>query len=190
MESGEPVDDGAKKKKKKRTPETVRSEIGALKEKLAGIKTIENNGWILIDFPATHTQAMLLEKALSGYQMQEDLEPTQREIEMKEASLLVRPTEKPAPPKTLTPSGLDAVIWFDCSKEECLRRALGRRIDGVNNVIYHIQDNPPSIEKSPLCEVIEPIDDESESTACLIDRWVNFDKTRDNLSNWLQMFGD
>ena len=133
---------------------------------------------------------MLLEKALSGYQQIEDTEPTQREIELKKASLLVRPTEKPEPPKTLRPSGIDAVIWFDCSREECLRRALGRRIDGQNNIIYHIQDNPPSIEKSPLCEVIEPIDDESESMACLVDRWVAFDQNRHGLDTWLSKFGD
>ena len=73
---------------------------------------------------------MLLEKALSGYQMPADLQPTQREKESRDAELLVKPTEKPAPPKTLIPSGIDAVIWFDCSRDECLRRALGRRIMG------------------------------------------------------------
>jgi hypothetical protein len=102
---------------------------------------------------------------------------------------LVKPTEKPAPPKTLISSQIDAVIWFDCSRDECLRRALGRRIDSQSNIIYHIQDNPPSIEKSPLCEIIEPIDDESESMACLVDRWVAFDQTRSGLEKWLTQFG-
>ena len=46
---------------------------------------IENNGWILVDFPTNFSQAMLLEKALSGYQMPADLEPTQRELETKDA---------------------------------------------------------------------------------------------------------
>lgn len=129
----------------------------------------------MVDFPTNFGQAMLLEQALSGYQLPADLEGTQREREAKDAELLVKPTAKPAPPKTLTPSGLDAVIWFDASREECLRRALGRRVDGSNEVVYHIQDNPPSIDQSPLCEIIEPIDDERESTACLVDRWVAFD---------------
>lgn len=56
---------------------------------------IENNGWILIDFPTNFSQAMLLEKALSGYQMPADLQPTTRELEIGEAQLLVKPTEKP-----------------------------------------------------------------------------------------------
>jgi hypothetical protein len=133
---------------------------------------------------------MLLERALSGYQIKEDLEKTQRETEQEEANMLVRPTERPAPPKTLIPSGIDAIVWFDCSRDECLRRALGRRIDSQSNVIYHIQDNPPSIEKSPLCEIVEPIDDESESTACLVDRWVAFDQTSDGLQKWITLFGD
>lgn len=178
------------KRKKKRTPELVEKEIEETSRELEGIKALAPNGWILIDFPTNFSQAMLLEKALSGYVMPGDLEPTQREIESEAAQLLVKPTEKPAPPKTLIPSGIDAVIWFDCSRDECLRRALGRRIDSQSNVIYHIQDNPPSIEKSPLCEVIEPIDDESESMACLIDRWVAFDQTRSGLEKWLTQFGD
>jgi len=178
------------KKKKKRTVEIVQKEIEDQQKELSSIKTIENNGWILIDFPSNFSQAMLLEKALSGYQMSADLEATQREIECKEAQLLTNPTEKVPPPKTLIPSGIDAVIWFDCSRDECLRRALGRRIDLKNNMIYHIQDNPPSIEQSPLCEIIAPIDDESESMACLLDRWVAFDQTKDGLKKWLTQFGD
>jgi hypothetical protein len=104
--------------------------------------------------------------------------------------MLVKPTMKVPPPKTLIPSGIDAVIWFDCSRDECLRRALGRRIDEKNNIIYHIQDNPPSIEQSPLCEIIVPIDDESESMAPLLDRWVAFDQTKSGLEKWLTQFGD
>ena len=76
---------------------------------------------------------------------------------------MVKPSEKVKPPKTLIPSGIDAVIWFDCSSDESLRRALGRRVDPETNSVYHIQDNPPSIEKSPLCELILPIDDEKVS---------------------------
>jgi hypothetical protein len=81
---------------------------------------------------------MLLEKALSGYQQTADLESTEREKEQAEANHLAKPTPKPAPPKTLIPSGIDGIIWFDCSRDECLRRALGRRIDSQNNAIYHV----------------------------------------------------
>lgn len=89
---------------------------------------------------------MLLEKALSGYNIPEDLEPTSREEQSKEAQLLTTPTARPVPPKTLIPSGMDAVIWFEAERPECLRRALGRRVDGGSGIEYHIEDRPPSIE--------------------------------------------
>jgi len=54
--------------------------------------------------------------------------------------LLVQPTGKEEPPKKLIRSGIDAVIWIDCSREECMRRALGRRYDPVNEKVYHIED--------------------------------------------------
>jgi len=52
----------------------------------------------------------------------------------------------------LIKSGLDAVIWFDCSRDECMRRALGRRYDPVNEKVYHIEDQPPLTTNAPLCE--------------------------------------
>jgi adenylate kinase family enzyme len=126
------------KKKKKRTLETVQNELKANQDELQHIQDIPKTGWILIDFPTSFGQAMLLEKALSGYQQIEDMEKTEREKEQEQANKLAKPTEKPKPPKTLIPSGIDGIIWFDCSREECLRRALGRRIDSQNNAIYHI----------------------------------------------------
>mmetsp|Transcript_6305 Transcript_6305/g.10241 ORF Transcript_6305/g.10241 Transcript_6305/m.10241 type:complete len:166 (+) Transcript_6305:915-1412(+) len=59
--------DSTIKKKKKRTEEVVKKEIEDRKKSLEGIQSIENNGWILVDFPTNFSQAMLLEKALSGY---------------------------------------------------------------------------------------------------------------------------
>jgi len=55
------------KRKKKRTMDVVENEINECQRALDQCKTIENNGWILIDFPTNFSQAMLLEKALSGY---------------------------------------------------------------------------------------------------------------------------
>jgi hypothetical protein len=43
--------DSNMKKKKKRTVEVVQKEIQEQTKELNRIKTIENNGWILIDFP-------------------------------------------------------------------------------------------------------------------------------------------
>jgi uridine kinase len=35
-------------------------------------------------------------------------------------------------------SGLDAVIMFDCSKDTCMVRAIGRRFDPEIDKMYHI----------------------------------------------------
>lgn len=39
-----------------------------LKEELEAIRRMDVNGWILVGFPRTLTQAKLLERALSGYE--------------------------------------------------------------------------------------------------------------------------
>ena len=78
------------KRKKKRTEDVVQREIEDKERQLEQVKVIDNNGWILVDFPTNFSQAMLLEKALSGYVMPGDLEPIQRDLESKEAGLLVK----------------------------------------------------------------------------------------------------
>lgn len=39
------------KRKKKRTMEVVQKEIHTCQEEMAALKSVEKNGWILIDFP-------------------------------------------------------------------------------------------------------------------------------------------
>jgi hypothetical protein len=52
--------------------------------------------------------------------------------------LLVQPNAKEKPAILLLKSGLDSLVWFDVERDECIRRALGRRYDQVNDNIYHI----------------------------------------------------
>jgi adenylate kinase family enzyme len=49
----------------------------------------KEQGWVLVDFPCTYAQAKLLEKALSGYEPEEDLEFTNRQKLINDATLLV-----------------------------------------------------------------------------------------------------
>jgi len=70
---------------------------------------------VLVDFPCSYAQAKLLEEALSGYKPTEELHSIERDQEMEEAFLFVQPTGKEQPPRTMIRSGLDAVVWFNCS---------------------------------------------------------------------------
>lgn len=105
----------------------------------------------------------------------------------------MQPNPKPVPPQTLINSGLDAVIWFDCSIKESLRRADGRRVDGScedeKPFIFHVDDLKPPTNEAPLCERLIHIKDDSNCTGTLIDRYVSFDQATRSLKVWLTKFG-
>jgi len=119
------------RKRINKNPSFYQSKIDELKKEHDSIDALEKNGWILLDFPSNFAQAKLLETALSGFVPRQEQDLIDREREINDAYLLVQPTAKEQPPKTLIKSGLDAVIWFDLSREECMRRALGRRFDSA-----------------------------------------------------------
>ena len=116
-----------------------------------------------------------------------------RQQELDDASLLTTPTAREEPEKTLITSGLDAVIWFDCTSKECIRRADGRRVDAHDDSespeTYHVEDNMPQTNDAPLCERLEHIKDHSNPTSGLVDRFVSFDQTTKSLEKWLNLFG-
>ncbi len=85
----------------------------------------------------------------------------------------------------LIKSGIDGVMWFECGLENTLRRAVGRRFDQTNEKMYHIQLEQPPTTNAPLCERLVPMDEESNSEATLIDRWVAFDAHSRSMENWL-----
>jgi hypothetical protein len=91
--------------------------------------------------------------------------------------LLVQPNAKEKPAILLLKSGLDSLVWFDVDRDECIRRALGRRYDQVNDNIYHIQDSAPLTTNAPLIERLKNMDEENNTEGTLIDRWIAFDNT-------------
>lgn len=62
----------------KKRQKALEIERQSLAQKLETGFALKEQGWVLVDFPCTYTQAKLLEKALSGYQSEEDLELTER----------------------------------------------------------------------------------------------------------------
>ena len=79
----------------------------------------------------------------------------------------------------LSRSGLDAVIWLNCSVKECQRRADGRRLDveelgKSRQTFFHVDYELPPFDVAPLCERLEPIDEDSNHASSIIDRVVSF----------------
>lgn len=129
---GEIAHELAKDDISKKLRKQLQEEQAGLEIELADLDKQQTKGWMLVDFPCSYAQAKLLEEALSGYKPLEEMEPTEREIETKRALELVKPSPQEQQPDTLIKSGLDAVIWFKCSPEECLRRAEGPRVDSAD----------------------------------------------------------
>lgn len=114
-----------------------------------------------------------------------------RESETTSAELLVKPNPKPEPPKTLIPSGLDLVLWFDCPIAECLRRADGRRFDAdTPEMAFHVEDKVPPSTHAPLCERLLPLSEDNNCVNTLADRFVAFDQTTNSMKKWFKQFGD
>lgn len=86
---------------------------------------VQGRGFVIDGFPTTATQALLLEKALTGLD-------TTAERALVEGASLVAPPPRDALPQLERPllSGLDAVLVLACEDEElAIKRALGRRVD-------------------------------------------------------------
>jgi len=82
--------------------------------------------------------------------------------------------------KELIPSGLDAVLWFNCPINECLRRADGRYYDRAAEdedfFMYHVEDVQPPIDQAPLCERLQQQIRDNNAMSTLMDRFIAFDQ--------------
>ena len=125
-------------------------------------------GWCLLDFPLNYDQAQEIEKYLTGFLVENDKEVPISETLKAQARILAQatprkttrrtvrtpPHQKPPPPLSskLKESGIDAVLVVDVDKNNCLRRAFGRRVDPENQEMFHLDESPP------------PVDDDSKVT--------------------------
>ena len=130
-----------------------------------------------------------MEQELSGYVPLKESELVDREKMLDEAAEIAHPTDRELPAEALIPSGIDQVIWFETTRDECARRAMGRRKDTKDEKVYHVEDAQPMTTAAPLCERLIPLDEADNEEGTLVDRFVAFDQSSKGLNNWLKTFG-
>ena len=170
-----------------RNTEPINEEI--LQKELEECSNFNKFGWILVDFPNSLQQASKLEAQLSGYLPEIDKEICLRNQKLTSACRIIEPSDKPNIRDTLINSGLDSVLWLETSREECRRRALGRRVDLANDTEYHIDDNPPSTTSPPLCERLMQVIEPERAEEVIPDKHLAFDKNTKRLRQWFEKFG-
>ena len=144
----------------------------------------EPKGFILDGFPRNEAQATLLEKALTGLDLEKVAE---RESQ---ASVLVAPLAKDKDASDVKPvSGLDAVILLTLSDESlALKRALGRRIDPETGAVYHMELNPPPTDNPGLLERLEDISGDSNDAEQVQERLTTSANQLPLLEAWISKF--
>ncbi|KAF4685707.1 nucleobase-containing compound kinase activity [Perkinsus olseni] len=117
-------------------------------------------GWVLVGFP-NKRQLTLLTRRLAGVVPIEHLDTHDRTLDR----VLDMAGSSRRPQAVIDPQldcGYDLRVVIDVPNEELSRRALGRLVDQVSGVVFHIQDDPPPI-------VAEAVRRASPEVATLID---------------------
>merc|ERR1719331_423727 len=146
-------------------------------------------GWVVVGFPETSQRLQLFERFLSGWVAPSARPSSEAEVHKAEASLLVpRPYEEP-PPFALVPGGYDLHIRLVASNDEIVRRAVGRRLDPLTSLMYHLEDSPPSAKNQVIYERLVPVDDLTNSMGSLTNRMHAFDIAQPEVEGVLSYFG-
>jgi hypothetical protein len=167
----------------------VKIDEEALNKELEELSKFTKYGWILVDFPNSLEQSASLEAQLSGYLPAVDKEISERNRKLTSACRIIEPSDKPNIKDTLIESGMDTVLWLETSREECRRRALGRRIDVASDNEFHIDDNPPPTTNPPLCERLMPVIEPERAEEVIPDKHLAFDSNSSRIQEWFAKFG-
>ncbi len=155
-----------------------------------GPDEMRSGGWVLVGFPETAAQAMLLEKELTGFEVPKTKKPGAPKVTKKKKeqrpSRLARP-DSPEPRTEPFPSGITLVFRLETSNEVLFRRALGRRLDPVTGKHYHLDFNPPDMD-TPLKERLVELPDAADVRAKLPSQLILYDQNEPALTEWFSLF--
>ncbi|KAG1668074.1 hypothetical protein FOA52_010484 [Chlamydomonas sp. UWO 241] len=141
-------------------------------------------GFVVDGFPRSMAQSVLLEKALTGL----DLE---REMQALAGASRVAPPPPGSLPQIFRPliSGLDAVLVLGLTDEAAaLRRALGRRLDPQTGKEYHLEFSPPPVDDPGLVARLVEVADASNDAVQVQRRLAAYTSEAAPLDEWLKRF--
>ncbi|KAF5829801.1 hypothetical protein DUNSADRAFT_15464, partial [Dunaliella salina] len=141
-------------------------------------------GFIVDGFPRTEAQAVALERALTGL----DLQAEQAVVEQASRVAPPPPEALPQVNRTLV-SGLDAVIVLEVADFTiALKRALGRRLDPMTGKVYHLEFDPPPANDPGLVARLKELDDSSNDAVAVQQRLVAHAATARPMDEWHKRF--
>lgn len=160
----------------------------------------EGTGWLLDDFPTTYNQAKLLEKALSGFDIEADGKQKALGKEGKDgkgSSTKLRgsrlaPDPKPVPQALEPTSAINVAILFDVPDEVCLKRSTGRFVGLRSQEPYHQEFKPPpegSMTGMQNQEMVGPVSDPAYDREQIQNRITGFIENYPKVGKWFSKIG-
>lgn len=145
-----------------------------IRAELDQIQKVQVEGWLLIDFPRTLSQAKALEQVMSGFTtLIDEGSNTKPQQDFEMWSKVVNPVKLIGRGQDVFYDGepfvhqsaTDGYLILDVPQEECFRRITGRKIDPTTGVIYHPEDNPPPESDPKLKDRLQDYQGEPDTEA-------------------------
>ena len=173
-------------------PKTFERKDKELNDELMKISLEASKGFVVVNFPNTYNQAKLLEKILSGYIPKSESRQLKSNKMKNIFSIVLDKSEEILPPNKLILGGFDFIFYINVPGNECIRRAVGRRLfyDSKNRekIIYHLEDKLP-LTDSNICENLKKVGNIDRCESALVTRHLSFENSVDEVISFYQPFG-